>query len=93
MVLPPFIKYGSGPLELIIGICLMVGLFTGWAAFLGSGLCAVAYWTVYGRRAFLPMVNGGELLVSLCFAALFISSKGASIWSLDRLLGHRASKY
>jgi putative oxidoreductase len=45
---PPFIAYVAGPIELIGGSLVMIGLFAGWAAFLCSGLMAVAYWMAHG---------------------------------------------
>ncbi|RZJ19926.1 MAG: DoxX family protein [Brevundimonas sp.] len=34
----------SGPLELVFGALLVLGLFTRPVAFLASGFCAVGYW-------------------------------------------------
>jgi putative oxidoreductase len=62
----------------------MIGLFTGWAAFVCSGLMAAAYWMAHGLKAFFPSVNGGELAVLYCFAFLFIAARGAGIWSVDQ---------
>ncbi|SPP65356.1 DoxX family protein [Nitrospira lenta] len=81
--IPPFVIYVAGPIELIGGILVMIGLFTGWAAFLCSGLMAFAYWMVHGSQALLPIQNGGELAALYCFIFLFISSQGSGIWSLD----------
>jgi putative oxidoreductase len=85
---PPFITYVAGPIELFGGILVMIGLFTSWAAFLCSGLMAVAYWMAHGLNGLLPLVNKGELAVLYCFAFLFISARGSGIWSLD---GRRSS--
>ena len=63
----------------------MLGLFTGWAAFLCSGLMAAAYWMAHGLKSFLPATNGGELAVLYCFVFLFIAVRGSGIWSLDSL--------
>jgi putative oxidoreductase len=86
---PAFITYGAGPIELIAGVLVMVGLFTPWAAFLASGQMAAAYWIGHGTKALLPIVNNGELAVLYCFVFLFISTQGSGIWSLDALRGHR----
>lgn len=80
---PPFIIYGAGPIELIAGILVMIGLFTEWAAFIASGEMAVAYWMMHGPHALLPLQNKGELAVLYCFVFLFIASRGGGIWSLD----------
>ena len=85
---PAFIIYVAGPIELIGGFLVMSGLLTSWAAFLCSGLMAAAYWMAHGLHAPLPIQNQGELAVVYCFAFLFISARGAGIWSVD---GSRAA--
>jgi putative oxidoreductase len=80
---PAFIIWIAGPIELVGGILVMIGLFTRSAAFLASGLMAFAYWMGHGTKALLPVVNQGELAVIYCFAFLFIAARGAGIWSLE----------
>ena len=80
---PSFVIYIAGPIELVGGVLVMVGLVTGWAAFLCSGLMAFAYWMVHGTQALFPIQNGGELAALYCFVFLFISSQGSGIWSVD----------
>ena len=80
---PAFITYVAGPLELVGGILVMIGLFTRPVAFVLSGLMACAYWMGHGFTALLPLVNHGELAIVYCFVFLFISARGAGIWSLD----------
>lgn len=84
---PPFIAYVAGPIELIGGTLVMIGLFAGWAAFLCSGLMAAAYWMAHGTQALLPIQNMGELAVLYCFTFLYISSHGSGIWSVDAVRG------
>jgi len=84
---PAFIVYSAGPIELIGGILVMIGLFTSWAAFLCSGLMAAAYWMAHGTKHLLPVVNGGELAALYCFAFLFIAARGPGIWSVDSTRG------
>lgn len=81
--LPGFITYVAGPIELIGGLLIAVGLLTTWAAFLSSGLMAVAYWMAHGTKALFPMENQGELAVVYCFVFLLISAQGSGIWSVD----------
>ncbi len=81
--LPAFVLYVAGPIELIGGALVMIGLMTRWSAFLCSGLMAAAYWMAHGLKAALPVSNGGELAVVYCFVFLFISAHGAGIWSVD----------
>ena len=80
---PAFITYVAGPIELICGILVMIGLFTHWAAFIASGQMAVAYWIAHGTKAMLPIQNEGELAALYCFVFLFIAAHGAGIWSVD----------
>jgi putative oxidoreductase len=86
--IPAFITYGAGPIELIGGVLIMIGLFTHWAAFIASGEMAFAYWMVHGTKALLPIENMGELAVLYCFIFLFISTQGSGIWSIDALRVH-----
>lgn len=85
--IPPFVIAIAGPIELIGGTLVMIGLFTGWAAFLCSGLMAFAYWMVHGMQALLPIQNMGELAVLFCFVFLYIASQGSGIWSVDAARG------
>ncbi len=80
---PAFVIWIAGPLELVGGILVLLGLFTRWTAFVLSGLMAAAYWMAHGPRALLPIVNGGELAALYCFVFLFIAARGAGPWSLD----------
>lgn len=91
MEAPPFIVWIAGPIELIGGLLVMIGLQTRWAAFLSSGLMAAAYFMAHafskvGEMGFVglsPTNNGGELAVLYCFLFLYIAGRGAGIWSVD----------
>jgi len=80
---PAFITYVAGPIELIGGILVMIGLYTRWSAFLCSGLMAAAYWIAHGTKSLFPIVNQGELAALYCFVFLYIAARGPGIWSLD----------
>jgi putative oxidoreductase len=80
---PAFITYIAGPIELVGGLLVMIGLFTRWSAFLCSGLMASAYWMAHGTKALFPLVNKGELAVLYCFVFLFIATRGGGLWSVD----------
>lgn len=89
---PPFITYVAGPIELVGGTLIMIGLFTHWAAFICSGQMAFAYWIGHGTKALLPLQNNGELAVLYCFVFLFIAAQGGGIWSVDSLMnGNRGN--
>lgn len=81
--MPDVVRYVAGPIELVGGILVMIGLFTRWAAFLCSGLMACAYWMAHGTQHPLPVVNRGELAALYSFVFLFIAARGPGIWSLD----------
>jgi putative oxidoreductase len=81
--LPSFVIAIAGPIELIGGTLVMIGLFAGWAAFLCRGLMAFAYWLVHGTQALLPIQNMGELAALYCFVFLYIATHGSGIWSVD----------
>jgi len=80
---PAFIVYVGGGIELVAGTLVMLGLFTRWAAFIASGMMAVAYWLAHGPHALLPIQNQGELAALYCFVFLFIAAQGPGRWSLD----------
>ncbi len=82
---PAFVTYVAGPIELVGGLLVMIGLFTRWSAFLCSGLMAAAYWMAHGTKSFFPLLNGGELAALYCFVFLFIAANGAGAWSVDAL--------
>ncbi len=86
---PAFVTYIAGPIELVGGALVMVGLFTGLAAFVCSGEMAVAYWLMHGTKALFPIQNGGELAALYCFVFLFISTQGGGIWNLDTVRSAR----
>lgn len=83
IVIPAFVTYVAGSIELIGGLLVMIGLFTRWAAFLCSGLMAFAYWMAHGLNALLPITNQGELAAAYCFVFLYIAARGAGRWSVD----------
>ena len=77
----------AGVIELVGGLLVLLGLWTGYAAFIASGEMAGAYFTAHVHRAFWPIQNGGELAMLYCFVFLYIASRGAGVWSIDRARG------
>jgi len=87
--LPPLMKVAGG-IELIGGLLIAIGLFTGIAAFITSGEMAVAYFMGHAAHGpFSPLENKGELAVLYCFVFLFIAAHGAGIWSFDNVMRRR----
>jgi putative oxidoreductase len=74
----------AGIIELSCGLLIAAGLLTRIAAFIACGEMAFAYFMVHAPKAFLPIVNQGELAVLYCFAFLFIAAHGSGPLSLDR---------
>ena len=75
----------AGVIELVGGVLLVIGLFTRPAAFIMSGMTAVAYFYVHAPRGFFPILNAGELAALYCFVFLYLAAAGAGPLSLDRL--------
>ena len=76
----------AGILEFFFGLSLLIGFLTRPVAFILSGEMAVAYFQVHAPRAFLPIVNRGELPVVLCFLFLYLAFAGGGSLSVDALL-------
>jgi putative oxidoreductase len=78
----------GGLIELICGLCLILGFQTRIAAFISSGTMAVAYiqfhWVFQLDANFFPGINHGDAAVLYCFLFLFIASKGAGKLCLDK---------
>jgi putative oxidoreductase len=79
----------AGIIEFFCGLLIAFGLLTGPAAFIASGEMAWAYFQVHAPTNHWPILNGGELVVALCFTFLYIASMGSGSVSLDRLLGRK----
>lgn len=86
--MPGFVRFVGGPIELVGGALVMIGLFTREAAFLCSGMMAAAYWMAHGTQALLPISNHGEPAALYCFVFLYIAAKGGGVWSVDEVRGH-----
>ncbi len=80
---PPFVVYGAGSIELVAGALVAIGLLAAPAAFIASGMMAVAYFMAHAGNGFFPIVNKGELAVLYCWVFFVIASHGSGIWSVD----------
>lgn len=80
---PAFVQWGAGGIELVGGAMVMVGFRAGWAAFLCSGLMAVAYFLAHQGNALFPIENGGEPAALYSFVFLLIAARGSGTWSID----------
>ena len=86
---PMTMSGAAGIIELVCGVLLVLGLLTRPAAFLASGMTAVAYFYVHAGRNFFPLLNGGELAVLYCFVFLYLAAAGGGPLGLDRLIRGR----
>jgi putative oxidoreductase len=75
--------------ELIFGGLLILGLFSRVAAFILCGEMAFAYFIGHFPRGFIPLLNGGNLAIMLCFACLYLTCAGGGPWSLDAMMRKR----
>jgi putative oxidoreductase len=84
--LPPLLA-AAGLIEGIGGILLLAGLFTRPVAFIVAGQMAVAYFMSHQPHGLLPLLNGGNEAVLLCFVFLYLVFAGPGPWSLDAARG------
>ena len=74
----------AGALEVVLGGLIALGLFARAAAFVGSGMMAVAYFWMHFPDSFWPTVNGGETAVLYCFAFLLLTFIGPGALAVSR---------
>jgi putative oxidoreductase len=79
----------AGPIELIGGLLITMGLFTRTTAFILCGEMAVAYFRTWAPRGFFPVNNGGEEAVLFCYLFLWMVTSGGGPWSIDAFLEKR----
>jgi putative oxidoreductase len=73
----------AGPIELIGGLLVTVGLFTRTTAFILCGEMAVAYFRTWAPRGFFPISNGGEEAVSfaICIYGWLPVALAHGVWT------------
>jgi putative oxidoreductase len=76
-------------IELICGFLIALGLLTRFAAFLASGMMAVAYFKVHASGGFFPIINRGEAAVLYCFVFFYMFFYGGGRFSLDAMIFKR----
>ena len=79
----------SGPLELVFGLLLVLGLFTRPVACLASGFSAVGYWMIHAPNGPFPIANGGETIALYCFVWLYFVAAGPGPWSVDAAMARK----
>ena len=73
----------AATIETFGSLLLILGLFTRPAAFVMSGMMAVAYFMAHASRSFFPIANGGEGAILFCFIFLFLAAAGPGALALD----------
>ncbi|MGV0876755.1 DoxX family protein [Martelella sp. FLE1502] len=73
----------GGILEIVGGVLIILGLFTRPAAFILSGMMAVAYFMMHAPNSFFPALNGGDAAILFCFIFLYLVFAGPGSFSLD----------
>ena len=74
----------AGALEIVLGGLIAIGLLTRPAAFLASGMMAVAYFWMHFPDGLWPLVNGGETAVLYCFGFLLLVATGPGAFAVTR---------
>jgi len=78
----------GGIIELVGGLLIGLGLMTRGAAFICSGMMAVAYiqyhWKFQLGSQIFPAINKGELAIMFCLVFLYIACRGGVKWSIDK---------
>jgi putative oxidoreductase len=82
----------GGILEFAGGLAILLGLFTRPAAFISSGMMAVAYWQFHFPQGRWPVQNNGMPAVLLCFVCLYIATRGGAEYSLDAVLRGKSAR-
>ena len=78
----------GGIIELIGGLAIAFGVQARLAAFICSGMMAVAYiqfhWKLQMGANFFPAINQGELALLFSLIFLFVACRGGVTWCLDK---------
>lgn len=65
-------SWWAGIIEFVAGLAIMIGFGTRFAAFLGAGTMAVAYFWKHQGDGLLPIQNDGDTVVLLCWSLLLL---------------------
>lgn len=79
----------AGVIEFIAGPALALGVSTRAVALIVGGEMVFAYFSQHASMAWLPLNNGGELAWLYGLLWLFLLTRGAGPWSVDRAIARR----
>jgi putative oxidoreductase len=82
---PKALIWSAGPIELVGGALIALGLFSRISAFICSGQMAFAYFIGHAAKGFWPGANGGEMAILYCWLFLYFAAQGPGAWALDNL--------
>jgi putative oxidoreductase len=82
--MPGAMVIGTGLVELIGGVLILVGFLTRPTAFILSGYMAVAYFMAHAPAGFFPVLNHGEMAIMFCFVFLYLAAAGAGPYAVDK---------
>lgn len=79
---------GTGLVDLIGGILIVIGAFTRPVAFVLSGYMAAAFFLAHvSMGGIFPILNFGEAAILFCFIFLYFAAAGAGPYSVDASRG------
>lgn len=85
--IPGFLAYIVGPVELIGGILLILGLFT---RYVSAILFVILLGALLTAKLSMGLLNGYELDLSFMLIALYLVFAETTRWSLDHLIFKKA---
>jgi putative oxidoreductase len=80
--LPPLMLVG-GTIEIVGGGLVAIGFFSRFAAFICSGMMAVAYFMAHFPRGIYPALNGGDAAILFCFIFLYLAAAGPGAFAVN----------
>jgi putative oxidoreductase len=82
----------GGMLEVVGGLCIILGLFTRPVAFILAGEMAVAYFQFHAPQSFFPTVNMGIPAILYCWFFFYLVFAGAGEWSVDAMIARSRNR-
>lgn len=80
----------SSYLEIAVGLALLAGLATPFAAAAGIGVMTTAFVTVHRRNGFFIIKEGYEYVLLVAVALTVLATLGPGRWSVDHAVGTAA---
>jgi|SRR3989344_2228242 len=74
----------AGIIEFVVGILIILGLWTRIAALISGIQMLIAYFYVHFQGGFNPLTNGGELALMFLAAFFVLFTYGAGKWGIDK---------